>query len=240
MTCNRGSLSWLFRWVFFYGWIWSIFLFISIAMFLIYRKVRIQEKASNKYRVRGQARCRKRSRKVANQSMQYVCSYYITFFFGTITRILQLAQGGKTYFPILVLFTIFYPLQGTLNAIIYFHSKRGREGSSLVATGQQASSLRLLMSKSLARMKSGRYDKHQRDQQATSSSAVSSDICNINAEHVTDNEESGVAGVIVNSAGEEVPIKPTSPEEESPEKRERRRSIAFDLTVKELVNIIES
>ena len=61
---------------------------------------------------------RRRSRRVANQAFLYVGAYYLTFLFGTVSRSMQLA-GKAVPEAIFICFVVFYPLQGTFNALIY-------------------------------------------------------------------------------------------------------------------------
>mmetsp|Transcript_6128 Transcript_6128/g.11622 ORF Transcript_6128/g.11622 Transcript_6128/m.11622 type:complete len:551 (+) Transcript_6128:489-2141(+) len=64
----------------------------------------------------------KHSRKVANQGMLYVLAFLLTWFWGTVTRILDLAKN-RTYFPIVVLHVFFLPCQGFFNALVYLRPR---------------------------------------------------------------------------------------------------------------------
>jgi len=63
-----------------------------------------------------------KTRKVADQAMLFVSALYLTWIFTTLTRIFQITQG-KTYYPLLVLMAIFFPLQGFFNASIYLRPR---------------------------------------------------------------------------------------------------------------------
>lgn len=123
IECVRGNHSWIFQWAFLYAEVWFIFVFISIAMLCVYFKVYTQERANGQYRFNSDAGTNyKYSRKVANQAMLYVGAFYMTWIFGTLTRLLQLIQG-KTYFPLIICMTIFFPLQGFFNALVYMRPR---------------------------------------------------------------------------------------------------------------------
>lgn len=124
-TCERGDNAWIYRWAFLYAEVWTIFIFISIAMFMVYLKVLSTERAVDKYRrgANSKEESRKQSRKVANQAMLYVGAFYMTWIFGTVTRLVQLTQDGKIYFPIIIMMTIFFPLQGFFNCIVYLRPR---------------------------------------------------------------------------------------------------------------------
>lgn len=119
VECERGKLSWIFRWAFFYAWIWLYFVMIAVCIALVYLKVLRQEQRQNRFnRIPGLELDRRRSRRVAYQALLYVGAYYLTFLFGTITRSMQLADRPVPQ-AIFICFVIFYPLQGFLNAMIY-------------------------------------------------------------------------------------------------------------------------
>lgn len=63
-----------------------------------------------------------RSRKMLRQAGFYLGVFYITWLFVTINRMYQLITG-KSSFPLLVLHSIFGPLQGFLNFIVYRHGQ---------------------------------------------------------------------------------------------------------------------
>ena len=51
-----------------------------------------------------------------------LANFFLSFFIFQLTRIFQTVQG-KTYYPLLVLMAIFFPLQGFFNAIIYLRPR---------------------------------------------------------------------------------------------------------------------
>jgi hypothetical protein len=63
-----------------------------------------------------------KSRRVAIQALWYVGAFYLTFTFATMTRLTQ-QLAGKTYFPMLLLHTIFDPAQGFFNYIVYIRPR---------------------------------------------------------------------------------------------------------------------
>merc|ERR1711897_9521 len=65
---------------------------------------------------------KKASSKIASQAIFYIISFYLTFLFPSWTRISQMVKG-YVEFPVLFLFTIFIPLQGLFNAMVYFRPR---------------------------------------------------------------------------------------------------------------------
>ena len=61
----------------------------------------------------------KKSKRIMVQAFLYFGAVCLTWTFATITRIL-LSTNHRSYFPLLVLGTIFTPLQGLFNCLIYF------------------------------------------------------------------------------------------------------------------------
>ena len=64
----------------------------------------------------------KHSKRVANQGLLYVLAFLATWFFGTLTRILDLAKN-RTYFPIVILHVFFLPCQGFFNFLVYLRPR---------------------------------------------------------------------------------------------------------------------
>ena len=56
------------------------------------------------------------------QAIRYCGSFYLTFIFGTIARILQIFD--RSYYGIFVCMTIFFPLQGFWQFLIYTRPRR--------------------------------------------------------------------------------------------------------------------
>ncbi len=72
--------------------------------------------------------CMRYTREVFQQSVLYVGAFYCTWFFPTLTRIVQLFQtssnGEGNISPIIILLSgIFIPIQGLLNAAVYFRPR---------------------------------------------------------------------------------------------------------------------
>ena len=110
IPCERGELAFVFRWVH-YGIIWSAIFCVTVGMFLIYRKVYINEAKTKRFRkhvhpdekgtprharrfslinrqenaLREQEEAAGRSRKVANQAMLFVGALYLTWLFTTVS-----------------------------------------------------------------------------------------------------------------------------------------------------------
>ena len=111
VPCERGELAFVFRWVH-YGIIWSAIFFVTVGMFLIYRKVQLNEAKTKRFRqhvhpeekdaprparrlsfinrqenaLREQQEAVGRSRTVANQAMLFVGALYLTWVFTTVSH----------------------------------------------------------------------------------------------------------------------------------------------------------
>ena len=114
VPCESGKLAFVFRWVH-YGIIWSAIFFVTVGMFLIYRKVQLNEAKTKRFRqhvhpdvkdaprparrlsfinrqenaLREQQEAAGRSRKVANQAMLFVGALYFTWIFTTVSRFMS-------------------------------------------------------------------------------------------------------------------------------------------------------
>ena len=122
---SSGNEQWnLYRWAFYYGILWFMALVIIIpSMIVIFVHVRKQEAAAAKWR-HGQSQAQQyaNSRKVAMQGISFSASFIATWIFPTLTRLMQ-AINGVTYYPLVVLFAIFLPLQGFFNAGCFLRPK---------------------------------------------------------------------------------------------------------------------
>ena len=65
---------------------------------------------------------RSKSSKIAGQALCYVGSFYLTFLFPSWTRISQM-MGRQPPFAVVAMFTIFFPMQGFYNALVFFRPK---------------------------------------------------------------------------------------------------------------------
>lgn len=126
-TCERGEHADIFRWVH-YAIIWSAILSVTVGMYSIYRKVRIQERIQSEEMDDENARRGQKSKKVAIQAALFVGALYLTWIFTTITRIYQITTG-KNSFTLLVLMATFFPLQGFFNCLIYLRPRYLRSRS---------------------------------------------------------------------------------------------------------------
>ncbi len=61
-----------------------------------------------------------RSKQMFHQAVFYVGVFYITWMFGTINRLAQLI-GGENNVALMILHSIFTPMQGFLNFLVYRH-----------------------------------------------------------------------------------------------------------------------
>jgi len=92
----------------------------TMSMLLIYLKVRKQSQAASKWSVNGVGQKMKKA--VANQAFLYLFAFYFCWPFTilTITTGMQNPLGLKDSFWFLFLSCIAFPLQGFLNALVYF------------------------------------------------------------------------------------------------------------------------
>mmetsp|Transcript_30894 Transcript_30894/g.55983 ORF Transcript_30894/g.55983 Transcript_30894/m.55983 type:complete len:333 (+) Transcript_30894:115-1113(+) len=150
VPCTRGQNAWLFRWLIFYGPIWLIILAVTGIMIMLTRSVKVEEKIIIEMQTEIRSRPNfnqidssaltdeqprapapialsetyryERSRQMFHQAVFYLGVFYITWLFVTINRMYQLITG-ESNFPLLVLHSIFGPLQGFLNFIVYRHGQ---------------------------------------------------------------------------------------------------------------------
>ena len=141
MPCERGHNAWLFRWIIFYGPIWLVITIVTVLMIMLTNSIRAEEKqviemqkqrpsivelnAIDERRVRAEMAAfhydrYERSRQMFHQAVFYLGVFYITWLFVTINRLIQLINGSS-FFPLMVLHSIFGPLQGFFNFIVYRH-----------------------------------------------------------------------------------------------------------------------
>ena len=120
------SVSWDWaRWAFFYVPLWCIMIFSTVAMFLIVQKVVESDKRTRAHLNTGpggashkKQRHSKRTREVAIQAILFVCSFLLTWVFGTANRI-QNAVAPCPIFALVFLHATFVPLQGFTNFLVY-------------------------------------------------------------------------------------------------------------------------
>ena len=132
-TCERGNNAEIFRWAFFFAPLWAAVVGTMITMGLLYHAVRQQEdknKVWERRSVDDQTRQRvvmlnrqkskkkvRQSHVVAGQAFRYVAVFYVTWVAGTTNRLLQLILG-HSYFWIMVLHSVFTPMQVRLLSFV--------------------------------------------------------------------------------------------------------------------------
>lgn len=82
-TCERGEHADIFRWVH-YAIIWSAILSVTVGMYTIYKKVRLQERIQSQEMNDDSARRGNKSKKVAIQAALFVGALYLTWIFTTV------------------------------------------------------------------------------------------------------------------------------------------------------------
>lgn len=131
-----GSANWL-CWIssankeywlwFMYIPVWSAVVFILITMIVIYKGVREVETKASKYAfgasgLRKNKKKRVKSQRVMRQAFFYVGALLITWLWGSILRMHDLIYQ-EVLNPALIFMTIFFPLQGFFNLLVYFKPK---------------------------------------------------------------------------------------------------------------------
>ncbi|EJK55528.1 hypothetical protein THAOC_24732 [Thalassiosira oceanica] len=107
----------VYRLAFLYAVAWFIICFLAMAMLTIYVSVLNQEKKLDKYLSTSMSKKKRtNSIKIRNQAFLYVGCMYMTWLFGSVFRMMQFA-GKKPPPAIIVLFVLFFPLQGFFNML---------------------------------------------------------------------------------------------------------------------------
>lgn len=130
--CERGGNAIKYRWIFSVGQTLTIFvLIVTSMMMLVYRVERQEQIMKERFSVRNTSsslRHRKSStsggskNEVIKQALIYVAAYFLPFFF-PVLFFLQSFISGKFNFTIMVLVSIFMPLQGVLNCMVFVRPK---------------------------------------------------------------------------------------------------------------------
>jgi hypothetical protein len=119
--CLRGDNAGIYRWSFYYAWVWFALLFVGVIMFKVYLTFRKLETANARYAIAGGKKQASRARMVGTQGIWFVGAMYLTFLFPTINRIAN--QAGVTSFPLLLLHALTVPGQGFWNFLVYIRPR---------------------------------------------------------------------------------------------------------------------
>lgn len=138
VTCERGQNAWLFRWLIFYGPIWLAIFAVIIMMIMLTLSIYSEEKRTVMLQndLRREANVNfdgsnssmydtnryERSQQMLRQAFFFVMAFLVTWLFSSANRLYQLITG-KSSFALLIGHSIFGPLQGFLNFIVYRHGK---------------------------------------------------------------------------------------------------------------------
>ena len=146
-NCIRGDNVEIYRWSFFFAPLWAAIVFCIVAMIMIYKSVRDNERQSLRHSSRRYNQMSNSSRasssetnghqqqeikiknsmlvrtqKVKTQCFLYAGAFFIVWTFPTLARLIQLLGG--TIHPIIgVLAGTFIGSQGFFNALIYFRPR---------------------------------------------------------------------------------------------------------------------
>lgn len=145
--CERGQNAWLFRWLIFYIPIWlsvgAVVAMMSIITQSVYAEEKEMVRLQNELRHHGDQQEAgsgsgggtstnaplavyknryERSKLVSRQAAFYVAGFLVSILFASVNRLYQLITGRNS-FALLLGHSIFAPLQGFFNMIIYRHGK---------------------------------------------------------------------------------------------------------------------
>lgn len=110
-----GESAFVYRWLFYYMWLWMVLTFCAVAMYLIYSKLAETESSSRRL---GQPSGGGLASKFATQALLYIGACLIATIFPMLQTLTH-QLTGQIFVPFLFLITIFFPLQGFFNAAIY-------------------------------------------------------------------------------------------------------------------------
>ena len=151
VPCERGHDAWLYRWLFFYCPLWIIIVTVTVILIMLIRSavsderrfIALQKETRSKRPSTrlietasstddhpvppasidiNETHRYERSRQTFRQAMFYLGVFYLTWVFQTVNRLYQLITGDNV-FILLVLHTIFGPLHGFFNFIVYRHGQ---------------------------------------------------------------------------------------------------------------------
>jgi hypothetical protein len=139
-NCERGDNAEIYRFAFYYGWVWFAILVATIAMLGLYITFWRLERANAKYGARqmlatGETSAASstprqqrpptkasKSRQVAMQGVWFVGAFYVALLPGTLNRLVQLVFD-KSVFVLSVLHCIFGPARGMWNFLVYIRPR---------------------------------------------------------------------------------------------------------------------
>ena len=137
-NCERGDNAEIYRWAICFAPLWAAVVGTMVVMTLLVLAVRAQENKLGRYRftVRSAGndeilqrhqkeddrQRHQQSRKVTNQALRFFAVFYVTWAFATVNRLLQLIIG-HSYFWLMVLHTVFVPLQGFFNFLVFIYPR---------------------------------------------------------------------------------------------------------------------
>jgi len=131
-----GSVEWLcwihpsppqpyfrfFQWAFLFVPLWICVIFVTIVMVILWLTMKHLERAMESYAGGQTSRQNNRSQAIAFQGILYVSAFYVTWFFPSLQRMIELALN-RNYFILQMFDTALLPLQGLFNAFIYLRPR---------------------------------------------------------------------------------------------------------------------
>ncbi|KAL3790852.1 hypothetical protein HJC23_004482 [Cyclotella cryptica] len=150
LPCERGNDAWLYRWLFYYGPLWTTIGIVTVLMIVLTLSIMKEEKdiimlrnrsiqarrnsleaeegTSNENSDNSRPRLPKsesfrleRTKKMFYQALLYVGVFYITWIIPTINRVEQMVNDGNSPFGLAVGTAILAPMQGIWNWLVYRH-----------------------------------------------------------------------------------------------------------------------
>lgn len=152
-SCERGQNANAYQWAFLFSWVFAVFIYMVVCMVLIYRKVLVVEKATDRWtRASGQQRRRGNSRKVGLQGIQYVVAFIFPWVFGITLLVMKNQTYGdlsasarvrNAMVALEITNAVVWPLKGFFTFLVYFRPNvwprilvpRRREGTASGTTG---------------------------------------------------------------------------------------------------------
>jgi len=119
--CLRGDNSRIYLWIFGYGFVCFVGVFLIVSMILVWMKIRRIEQRGSQRRLTGAPQRHQRS--FASQALLYVSAFFASWTFGIAAHTyLEVTGTGATYWvSFIALFLV--PSQGLFNATVYFASR---------------------------------------------------------------------------------------------------------------------
>jgi len=124
VPCERGNHAWIYGLALFYAPLWVCIIFTTVAMVMIYIKVRQTEERNLRYagaQVVPRRETYLRSNRIATQAILYTVAFYITWLPSTIWSLTRWSDNPMFWLDMLS--CICEPSQGSLNFIVFLRTR---------------------------------------------------------------------------------------------------------------------